>query len=360
MAESNGTVSGDPAGADAPTGVQLAQAAPVDSPEVSQETIPELAQAPGPGANPGVGQITNATGAVSVIRADGTREQVGPGDSIFQGDLIVTSTGADVEVSFVDGTEAFLDQEGRLLVERVDPNAPPDQSSAFFVVLEGSFVFTTPNKLDAGGGQIDVRTPVATINLENGRVAGRAAPEAELNLFTLVRNFDGSLGRALVATTAGTMVLSEELQAAEVFSLFRAPSAQDAAPAQLIELIGDRAFQYIETSTPQQTVQFDTTGPGQFRVVQNNLQQNDGNPLAPGPDGGPITVSAQGNGVGFGPNQGNNPLDQGEEQAPQGQAPVTKSATTISGPGTFTASNGGRLLHLSERLGRRYRHRWYR
>ncbi|MBT6309369.1 MAG: hypothetical protein HOJ20_05980, partial [Rhodospirillaceae bacterium] len=201
MAETSGTVSGD--GVDAAE-VQLAQAVPA-APNDGQNSTQQLAQAPGSGPAPGVGQITNVTGSVSVVRADGSRVQVGAGDSIFQGDLIVTSAGADVEVSFADGTEAFLDQEGRLLVERVEPNAPPDQSSAFFVVLEGSFVFTTPDKLDAGGGQIDVRTPVATINVERGRVAGRAAPEAELNLFTLVRNFDGSLGRALVATTAGTM-----------------------------------------------------------------------------------------------------------------------------------------------------------
>ncbi|MEP4887587.1 MAG: hypothetical protein ABJ215_14535, partial [Alphaproteobacteria bacterium] len=349
MADSNGTVSGATAGADSGAGTQLAQAGPVSQGD-GRETVTELAQGTGSGANPGVGQITNASGSVSVVRADGTREQVGPGDSIFQGDLIVTSAGADVEVSFADGTNAFLDQEGRLLVERVEPNAPPDQSSAFFVVLEGSFVFTTPDKIDSGGGQIDVRTPVATINVERGRVAGRAAPEAELNLFTLVRNFDGSLGRALVATTAGTMLLTEELQAAEVFSLFRPPSAQEAAPAQLIELIGDRAFQYIETSGPQQTVQVDATNPGQARIVQNNLQQNDGNPQAPGQDGGVTTVSAQGNGFVRGPNQGgNNPLDQGQEQAPQTQAPVTTNpAITINGPGTFTASNGGdSFIYLS-------------
>ena len=79
------------------------------------------------------------------------------------------------------------------------------------MVLEGSFVFSAADRADGGAGRIDVRTPVATINVERGRVAGRAAPEAELNLFTLVRNFDGSLGRALVSTTAGSVSVVQSI-----------------------------------------------------------------------------------------------------------------------------------------------------
>ncbi|CAN0538332.1 unnamed protein product, partial [Laminaria digitata] len=218
----------------------------------------ELAQAPAAGPSGVVGQISNTSGSVSIIRADGSRVDVGAGAQIFEGDLIVTETGADVEVEFADGTNAFLDQEGRMLVERVTPDPAPGESSAFFVVLEGAFTFASPKFADGSAGKIDVRTPVATINVEGGRIAGRAAPEAELNLYTLIRNFDGSLGRALVSTTAGSLALTGELQAAEVFSLFRAPDGDQISVNQLGELIGEGTLEFINSGPSDEIAELDT------------------------------------------------------------------------------------------------------
>ncbi|MBO6784526.1 MAG: hypothetical protein JJ899_14825, partial [Alphaproteobacteria bacterium] len=330
------------------------QTGPVQIAQASDGAPVELAQAPVRNA---VGQISSLTGSVTVVRADGSRAEVGAGAQIFEGDLIVTDTGADVEVEFADGTNAFLDQEGRLLVERVTPDAPPDESSAFFVVLEGSFVFTAPDKIDAGGGRIDVRTPVATINVERGRVAGRAAPEAELNLFTLVRNFDGSLGRALVSTTAGSVALSGELQAAEVFSLFRPPSANQTTPQQVIELIGANTFDYIEVGPGDDVVSQDDQNPELVRVAQSDFQQTDAGPpqgplgagLGVGPDAG---TEGTGNGLPGSRNTGSGAPDQGQEQDP-GTQPVTgNKPIEISGPGSFTMNDSGQnFIYLSSRGG---------
>jgi len=250
-------------------------AEPVQIAQGADASVVEIAQAPAAGLEGAVGQISNIFGTVSVVRADGTRVEAGMGAPIFEGDLIVTETGSEVEVVFADGTNAFLDQEGRLLVERVTPNAPPGESSAFFVVLEGAFTFSAPADTGNGAGNIDVRTPVATVNVQGGRVAGRAAPEAELNLFTLVRNFDGSLGRILISTTAGTLALTTELQAAEVFSLFREPDGGQVPIDQLTAVIGERTMNLIGGSPTGDPVASGPRGSEFVQVAQNNLQQND-------------------------------------------------------------------------------------
>jgi len=319
--------------------VQVAQAADAPALELAQASAVDL-----PGV---VGQISHLSGTVSVVRADGSRVDVGAGAPIFEGDLIVTATGSDVEVQFVDGSNAFLDQEGRLLVERVTPNAGPDESSAFFVVLEGAFTFSAPE----GGGKIDVRTPVATINVEGARVVGRAAPEAELNLFTLVRNFDGSLGRILISTTAGTLALTTELQAAEVFSLFREPEGEQATVEQLADVIGSRLLNFISGSPGDNNADPNLPDSEFVQLAQNDLQQSDAQGFGasvPNPFGVDREGAFLNQQRGRVDSESSAFQDQGQETTAVTTPPTTGGTITFSGAGTFVGpAGGGSFIYLS-------------
>ncbi|CAN0507398.1 unnamed protein product, partial [Laminaria digitata] len=89
---------------------------------------------------------------------------------------------------------------------------------------------------------------VAAVRVEDGRLIGNAAPEAVENKFTLMRNFDGTLGRAVVATASASFILDTELASAQVVSLFRAPSELPTPTlAQAQESVGGSVFDWLGT-----------------------------------------------------------------------------------------------------------------
>ena len=84
--------------------------------------------------------------------------------------------------------------------------------------------------------------------VEGGRLIGKAAPEAVENKFTLMRNFDGTLGRAVVATASASFVLDGELASAQVVSLFRAPAELPTPTlAQAQESVGGSFLDWLGT-----------------------------------------------------------------------------------------------------------------
>ena len=183
--------------------------------------LPGALSPPGPGRGEPIGTIEAVNGEVLASRIDQTNATLKAGDPIYQGD-IVTTRGGGVEVSFADGTVGHLGPQARMLVQEVGTGTGSTAPVVFMV--NGPFSFAAPPGGSAGANVLTVRTPVASVRVEGGRLVGRAAPEAVENKFTLMRNFDGTLGRAVIATASASVVLDGERASAEVVSLFRAPS----------------------------------------------------------------------------------------------------------------------------------------
>lgn len=200
----------------------------------SQIAQPDLPQIPidSGGAGP-AGTIIDGSGRVLVINVDGQQTPLLPGDIVSEGDIIVTSDGGWASIELVNGATAMLDENTRLLIERVMSEPLPGAPSGVFFVIQGGFAFTDNSRGDDGG--LSIRTPVATLSLDDGQVIGRAAAEAQINMFALVQNNDGSLGNLVVATANASTVLSTPFQTVQVLSLFRPP----------VELTGQNANSLI-------------------------------------------------------------------------------------------------------------------
>jgi Ca2+-binding RTX toxin-like protein len=200
-----------------------------------------------PGAQRGatIGRVEATNGEVIVSRVDQTNQVLKPGDPIFQGDIIATRSGG-AQVSFSDGTVGHLGANSRMLVQEFATGIGSPAPVVF--VISGPFSFASPPGGVIAANALTVRTPVASVRLEGGRLVGRAAPEAVENRFTLVRNFDGTLGRAVIATAGATYVLQNELASAQVVSLFREPTPlSPQSIAQVEASLGGSVFDWIAT-----------------------------------------------------------------------------------------------------------------
>ncbi len=212
-----------------------------ESSAIAQNTSPgpaapkELAQAP-PAP---VGMVKSVTGDAVVTRVDDSTILLTSDIPIYRGDILATRDGSQVSVDFSNNSEFFLGGKGRMLVESVAPTGPDQTPQPVYFVLHGRFGFSHRSESFSGEPGAIVRTPVATLQVNNGRVAGRAAAEAVENVFTLLRNPDSTLGFTGVLTAGATIVLQDEFATAKVFSLFR-PPVEVAKPdfAEFVELFG--------------------------------------------------------------------------------------------------------------------------
>jgi len=200
-------------------------AAPVAA-QIARVAAQQIAQAPASGSRP-VGAVASAAGDAVITRLDGTTVRGEAGAEIFRGDIIATRAGGTLTINFNGDSQFFLGESGRLLVEAISPARAGQEPQSVYFVLHGQFGFSHGSPSFSGDPAAIVRTPVATLQVQNGRIAGRAAAEAVENIFTLLRNADGSLGFARVITAGAAIVLQEHFQTVQVVSLFRDPVSLD-------------------------------------------------------------------------------------------------------------------------------------
>ncbi len=181
-------------GAEASPGtVQLAQAAPA--------TV-QLAQA---GA-PQIGEVTELAGSAAVTRGGGAPQPLGLGDPIFLDDLLETGAGAQLSVTFVDGTLFSLSGEGRMEVDRLvfDPDGSDNQ--LLLSLLQGTFGFVSGQISKSAGPGIAIDTPVGTIGLRG--TAGVGDYDLARLLITLLQGaigFSNNVANALLSSTFDTL-----------------------------------------------------------------------------------------------------------------------------------------------------------
>ncbi len=194
------------------------------------------------------GVVRGADGDTFITRVDGATVKASPGTTVFRGDILATREGASVSVSFANEAEFFLGSSGRMLVESIAPSGDSSDPQSVYFVLHGQFGFAHRSGSFSGGPGAVVRTPVATLQVHNGRVAGKAAAEAVENVFTLLKNGDGSLGFMRVVTAGAAVVLQEEWDTAQVVSLFREPVIVDRPDiAGFVDLFGIAVSQWLES-----------------------------------------------------------------------------------------------------------------
>ena len=76
------------------------------------QTAPQIAQSQSTAQNP-VGQIENAEGSVTVLRADGGTETLREGGVLYEGDTLTTGGEGSVGVVLADGTTFSMAENGQ-------------------------------------------------------------------------------------------------------------------------------------------------------------------------------------------------------------------------------------------------------
>ena len=199
---------------------QMQQVAQIqgEGPLVSPDELPPPSAAKG---EP-IGTVDAVNGEVISSSVDQSNRPLQPGDPIYQGDIIATRNGGGAQITFVDGTVGHLGPEARMLVQEFGTGIGSPAPVVF--MINGPFSFSSPPGGLVAANALTVRTPVASVRLEGRRLVGKAAPEAVENKYTLLRAFDGTLGRAVIATASASFILEGESASAQVLSLFRAPT----------------------------------------------------------------------------------------------------------------------------------------
>src|SRR3984957_11862723 len=108
-----------------------------------------------------VGHIQAAIGSCSLTRESGIAVQVKVGDPVCQGDVIETSVGGQVGISFIDGTYFHLSSSASIVLNEFVCDADGTLQSALFRIARGVFKFIAGRVTKTGSFRID--TPFAII-----------------------------------------------------------------------------------------------------------------------------------------------------------------------------------------------------
>ncbi|WP_416897927.1 MAG: FecR domain-containing protein [Minwuia sp.] len=217
-------VSSESVSTDADTGVVAAP----DVPAPAADARPVQAQSQ---QLPDGAVISSIRGEVMIISVDGTQGQAEAGQVLQPGDVVITHGDGALELRLADGSGIFFDSESRVLIEEPPQ---PGQKPQFFVI-QGEFSVDNTGSPDAPASETLVRTPVASLTVKGARMVGKAAPEAQANVFVLLPGIAGAAaGSIAVASSGAPVVIDQPLQGLQVLSLFRDPTPLDQIDASVL------------------------------------------------------------------------------------------------------------------------------
>ena len=172
-----------------------------------------------------IGVVETVVGEALAFSAAGTRVTLREGVPVVLGDTVETGVDAVIGIVFIDDSTFALGPEARMVLDAFifDPDA--GAGASVFTVIQGVFSFVSGEIAETAPEAMAVKTPVATIGIRGTRVAGRAAPEGEINTVTLLATAEGEVGEIVVGNDGGSRVLNAANQSVEVQSTSRAPSS---------------------------------------------------------------------------------------------------------------------------------------
>jgi hypothetical protein len=133
------------------------------------------------------GTVKSAAGTLSVIRAGTTTTvPLNPGDTVDEGDTIVTGADGNALVVFEDNTQITLGENTKILIDSYvyDPS-DPDAGTATLRVMEGVFRYISGLIGAKDPGAINIDTPVDGIGRRGTELIGKvdaAAMTLEIDL----------------------------------------------------------------------------------------------------------------------------------------------------------------------------------
>ncbi len=175
----------------------------------------QFAQAGGGALGEPIGQVETLNGTVTVVRATGEKVTLKQGDSLYQGDELVTGADGAVGVTFADESTMSLDADGRLVLDELVYDAGAAEGGGSMMLLKGAMTFVSGQIAKTDPDAMNIKTPVATIGIRGtagGVVAGEGG-ETSVVLLSEAGQGGGILtGEITVATSGGVVTVNGGFQ----------------------------------------------------------------------------------------------------------------------------------------------------
>jgi Domain of unknown function (DUF4114)/FecR protein/RTX calcium-binding nonapeptide repeat (4 copies) len=186
-------------------------------PFIVSSTPGQYAQLGAPASGPQIGQVSEMSGRVFAVRADGTRVELGTGDPLYQGDVVETSgDNSAVRILLIDQTTFAIGPDARLALDQLTFNPQDHSGDVSFTMLKGVFIFTSGLVAKHDPTHMTVNTPVALIGIRGTVVTG--------NLDDLGGQFTVLYGAIRVETHAGSVTMSESGATTQVTNINAPPA----------------------------------------------------------------------------------------------------------------------------------------
>jgi len=152
----------------------------------AEPAVQELASKP-------IGKIVNATGSVTIERANavviqanvaGQAGQAKVGDLVYRGDVVATGADGRIGINFTDGSSFNLSSNARMALNEFvyDPNGK--SNSTLFSLTKGAFTFVAGKIATTGDMKVD--TPVATMGIRGTTPHVEISDDGTVKFSTLI------------------------------------------------------------------------------------------------------------------------------------------------------------------------------
>ncbi|MDF1747590.1 MAG: FecR domain-containing protein [Alphaproteobacteria bacterium] len=162
------------------------------------------------------GSVDSMKGVV-VAERGGVEVQLGAGDAVYEGDVIVTGGDSAVGIIFADNSTMSMGGDARISIDEMVYDSSAKSGSQLFDIVQGAFVFASGEIGHSNPEDVQVRTPVATIGIRGTKYGVNVDQDAGDATVTL---FEGAV---VVENSAGQVLLSSIGQSTIVTSAFTAP-----------------------------------------------------------------------------------------------------------------------------------------
>ena len=126
------------------------------------------------------------TGEATANHLDGSSSALQVGDTLYQGDVLITGTGSGVGVVFTDNTVFSLSADSRMVLNDLVYQDGGSDNSMLFSLVQGTFSFVAGKV--APGGEMKIDTPVATMGIRGTTVLTQIAANDGATIFRILED----------------------------------------------------------------------------------------------------------------------------------------------------------------------------
>jgi len=191
-----------------------------------------------PAPDASIGHVAELSGEVMVIRSDGTRVTLQSGDSVFQGDILETESGAGIGIVLADGAALSMGEDARMVLDEMVYDPGTQAGSIALSVMKGIFTIVSGEVSKTDPDAMTISTPVATIGIRGTQIGLDLSNGRDLNL-VMMEEADGFVGEVMIVNDGGAITLNQAYFAVTVGGFNMPPVTSTAfTPESIVHTFG--------------------------------------------------------------------------------------------------------------------------